>query len=100
MVKPLNEFGGWLTFFYITLWLRLILSLGLGLILLLERMGVGRTPTPSAIIWVSIVYFLIVSVVVINILRIIKKVDSTAPDKMFCLIYLYICLLIIYWGES
>ncbi len=25
MAKPLNEFGGWLKFFYITLWIRLIL---------------------------------------------------------------------------
>ena len=99
MVKPLNEFGGWLTFFYITLCLRLILSLGVALLSLVEILGIRRiTSLPFVLKCVYFASGFFLSVVIINILRIIKKIDVITPDKTLLLINIYLFFIIISYG--
>ena len=94
-VKPLNEFGGWLTFFYLSLWVKLVLFLGESLLWLVKLMN--RT----AFIPFALEYFfeyLLLSMVIVNMLKIVKKPDPTVPNKMFLLLLLYLLFFLMFAG--
>jgi hypothetical protein len=97
MTKPLNEFGGWLYFIYITLWIKLIFIVGVSL-LSLFRLIVPAASIPFALNWLSLITGFIYSVVIINMLKIFKKADATVPNQMGCLLVLYLCNVLIMLG--
>jgi len=87
MVKPLNEFGGWLKFFYFYLWARLITGLVV-MLGFLSKLFSRTSSSPSALDWLYSIESFVLFFLYIILLRIIKKPDSKALNKISKLLIL------------
>jgi len=108
MAKPLNEFGGWLFFFYFTLIIGLIVY---PIVLILMFIGVFATENSKQIIE-FIVYTVDISIsfyFLIQIIRIVKDKDPSVPERIinylklimiFSLILLVFEIPIILWAND
>jgi hypothetical protein len=83
MARPLNEFGGWLKFFYITMWIGLV-ALPIYMLLLLPGLFGGAR---GAVYWLVILIDDAICVFLgYKIIRAIKKREADTPNRLIRLL--------------
>jgi len=81
MVKPLNEFGGWLRFFSVACWFGLLLWCTAIFVLIIGILGDSAVSGKIDFL-ISVVDGIIYIVLISKILRILKTRDSMIPKKI------------------
>lgn len=95
MAKPLNEFGGWLSFFNVIFWIRLstwFLTIVVNLLAIIR----GYSSAPYTLEWVYIIEASVACLIIGWILEIIRVADNTVPNKVLWLTHRYLLLIILF----
>ena len=89
MPKPLDQFGGWLKFFYVILWIGavslIVVSVLIGFALLTEGSMLEKR-----IMAISLVELSVTTVLIIKILRLVKTKQPDVPTQIFRLMVIVV----------
>jgi len=90
MTKPLNEFGGWLSFFNVIFWFRLLFWISIGGATLITLVKTSSTSIEFKLIHIlESVVFIFLN---LQLIKIVKKQDLEVPNQMLRLTFNYIYL--------
>lgn len=103
MAKPLDQFGGWLTFFNISLWFNFIIVILMSIVLLLSFLKIPNS-TAMFLNVIMLIRYAITGFLLFQMIALVKKQEATIPERMVQVIIwyalVYIVFLILIWALS
>jgi hypothetical protein len=95
MVRPLEQFGGWLKFFYITAWIAAILGFII-LALLLFGVLAAENTTERIESFIALLGIAIYLILVVKMIKIIKIKEATTPVRIVNFMHLIIIFAVVF----
>ena len=95
MSKPLNEFGGWLTFFNVSLWSKFIMIILVSIVLLFSFFKVSN-PAYVLGIMITFVRYLISGFLFFKMIKLVRQKEGVVPDKIIQLLAWYVLIAIFF----
>ena len=95
MTKPINEFGGWLAFFNISLWLQFIIIILMSITLAFSLFKVSN-PTIELGLSVTLIRYIITGFLFFKMIQLVKQKEAVIPDKIIQVLIWYVVVALVF----